>query len=109
MESKKHTPGPWEFCGAGEIRSMRPVKRIASVEDGGGDSRVTAEEYGENALLVAAAPTMYKEILETMGRLNTLLADPRIKKHDDLMTAIGTTHMDLNRAAAIADGSWPVR
>ena len=53
-----HTPGPWEFCGTGEIRSTKPVKSICRVEDGTEDSRVKLSEYVANSALLAASPDL---------------------------------------------------
>ncbi len=60
--AEKHTAGPWEFCGAGEIRSVSPVKRICAVEDGCEDERVTAKEYEANSCLIAAAPDLLEAL-----------------------------------------------
>ena len=66
-----------------------------------------AKDEKGNSTLIAAAPTLYREVIETMERLWELLKKKKYEKDDELSTALCTIHMDLNRAAAIADGSWP--
>lgn len=60
-----------------------------------------------NSTMIAASPTMYKEIIRTMNRLEAIIKKRKYAKDEPLMTALMTTHMDLNYAAAQADGSWP--
>ena len=103
----KHTPGPWEpkVEASSGYRVLAKDKRQTIVCEVSGSASNPVSEADAN--LIAAAPTMLKEILETMDRLNALLAQPKYTKDDDLASALGTMHMDLNRVAAIADGSWP--
>lgn len=63
--------------------------------------------YEADALLIAAAPQMLKEIQETRQRLDGLLKVEKYRKADELATALATMEMDLNRVAAIAYGDWP--
>lgn len=109
VESKNHTPAPWEYKPisddfGGEVRSKDGIIARVWWVSHKPDKPVPSHE---NGLLIAAAPTMYKEILETMGRLDEIMKRTDKKIDDDTMMAIATMHQDLNRAAAIADGSWP--
>lgn len=63
--------------------------------------------YEDDAMLIAAAPQMLREIQETRQRLDALLKIEKYRKDDELAVALATMEMDLNRVAAIAYGDWP--
>lgn len=107
------TPGNWVVrmwsapTGGGDFDCVAAVFS----DDGKGKKEVAfiqeLHEQEENAYLIAAAPVMFKEIQETRERLDVLLKKLRGNVDEDTMIALATMEMDLNRAAAIADGSWP--
>lgn len=107
------TPGPWrahlfsaptggdDFTCEGQIIARVAGKDvvIAHVEE--------RDNQEANAYLVAAAPSLLKEIQETRERLSALLKIEKYRKDDELAIALATMEMDLNRVVAIADASWP--
>jgi hypothetical protein len=62
-----HTPGPWEFCGVGEVRSVVPTKRICYVQDETDDARIHPGEYLANVSLIAAAPDLLAGCKAALG------------------------------------------
>lgn len=81
-------------------KAMVAGLHITSVDRG-------AAFYEDDALLIAAAPMMLREIQETRERLDALLKVEKYSKDNELATALATMEMDLNRVAAIAYGDWP--
>ncbi len=98
MESNKPTPGPWEVIIVGT--------NCADVRNNRG-AEVCQKVWEPNAYLIAAAPEMLSEIDLTRKRLSELMKKLSGKVDNDTMTDLATMEMDLNRVAAIADGSWP--
>lgn len=68
---------------------------------------VRDDEACVRARLIAAGPTMRKEIWETMERLDSLVKRKPYDGDEYLVMALSTMLMDLGRAYAIADGTWP--
>lgn len=104
----KYSPGRWGF-----EDKTNPHMITAGRDRNGAFIYVCDPSYSParyekgNSFMIAASPIMYREIIETMNRLDALLRKRKYSSDDELYTALATTHMDLNRAAAIADGSWP--
>jgi hypothetical protein len=104
----KCSPGPWGF----EDETNKHMVTAGRDRKGAfiyvcDPSYSPARMEKGNSLLIAAAPTMQKEILKTMDRLHAIIKKRKYAKDNELMTALMTIHSDLNYAAAQADGSWP--
>ena len=74
--SNKHTPGPWRFHANGDANDytiLGPDDRwvIGFIQNG----EIWKEEQLANAKLIAACPTMLKELQHIVERINTVAVD----------------------------------
>lgn len=78
----KHSPGPWTNDGGGRIRDAKG-RKVASTKfgDGASSMKISIEEARANEELIAAAPSLLKELkrfLRQADRLGTCLGDANL-------------------------------
>ena len=90
MNNTQHTPGPWEVVGSRICTVANDKERITLAKTEPGGAFAMSEQQDANAHLIAAAPTMYRE-LETVREYLLKLYDQGNSEAGQYAASIDTT------------------